>query len=139
VEQRVGKWNAERKGEEFVEKKKVTSKLNGIQTQTVRKAREKLLKDTDKVVPEDKLLPLLAEMFVEGKLVNAENSSEDGEPAGTTKVPAAYLTINACPSCLTTYVPVPGANMPVAAFEFLDRMRKGGGVVNLTSGVSVWG
>jgi hypothetical protein len=31
VEQRVGKWNVDQKGEEYVEKKKVTSRLNGIQ------------------------------------------------------------------------------------------------------------
>ena len=129
VESRAKKWNAKRLGKEYVEKKKVVSRLNGIEAQVVRKAREELLKSTDVFVPEDKLLPTLAKMVVEGKLGSADDDPEKKTAPAEASQP--YLTIAACPCCLTTYVPVPGANMPVAAFEFLDRMRKGGDVVNL--------
>jgi len=135
VEQRVGKWNAERQGKEYVEKKKVTSRLNGIEAQAVRQAREQLLKITDQFIPEDKLLPTMAALFVEGKLGSMPSDPGNAESAGkagkTPKSSEPYLSIAVCPCCLTTYVPVPGANMPVAAFEFLDRLRKGGDVVNL--------
>ena len=129
IESRVAKWNADRLGKEYVEKKKVTSSLNGLEAQAVRQAREQLLKATDQFIPETKLLPALATMLVEGKLGTAEDDSGKKLKASKTREP--YLAIAPCPCCLTTFVPVPGANMPVAAFEFLDRMRKGGDVVNL--------
>jgi HNH endonuclease len=129
VEQKVARWNAERRGEEFVQRKKVTSSLNGLEAQAVRAAREKLLKTTAEFIPESQLLPRMAALFVEGRLNTAEGGLLRAGRLGRGSEP--YLAIGLCAGCLATWVPVAGANMPVAAFEFLDRMRKGGEVTNL--------
>ncbi|MHC4858791.1 MAG: hypothetical protein ACYTDY_01720 [Planctomycetota bacterium] len=106
---------------------RVVSRLTPPEVQAVRMARESLMKELDRAVPEDKVLPELAETVLAG----------GPPPSGTAprRPPGPYLTINLCPRCMHTHVPVPGENLRVPVEDWFAALRDGAEVVDLLSEV----
>jgi hypothetical protein len=119
IERRVQRGTGEERTTE------VKSRLTPREVQAARGAREKLGKKLGKPVTAEKVLPMLATMFVEGEL------QDDGP---TPKKPGPYLSIQLCPSCLDTWVPVPKENAEVDLDEWLEALKSGADVVNLVGG-----
>jgi uncharacterized protein YifE (UPF0438 family) len=124
IEQRV----READGEE--REKEVRQKLSPKERQAARKAKEKLEKKLGKKVQQEKVLSGLATLFAEGGMDDAKSDPETPAP----KKPRPYLTIQLCPSCLDTWVPVPKENAKVDLEEWLEALKSGAEVIDLIGG-----
>jgi hypothetical protein len=106
----------------------VRSRLRPAEVQVVRKAREIVMKKLEKPVPDAELLPVMAELFVAGAAASGESP-----PAATVRSPTPYLTINLCPECTRTYVPVPGENLRVPVVDWFEALKAGAEVHDLVA------
>ena len=105
--------------------RKVVSRVTPAESQAVRKAREVLMKRLGEPVPEEKLLPRLAETVLAGGFFG-----EDGAPSAR---PGPYLAIHLCPQCTHTWVPSPGENLRVPLSEWIEALKNGATVTDFTS------
>ena len=119
------------------DRKKVVSRLTPAQVQTAREAREKAMKDLGKSVPEDQLLSVLSNLFVNsGGLFSTEETGPEpaNDPSGRSAAKAGpYLTINLCPQCTHAHVPTPGENLRVPVEEWFEALKNGAEVHDLLS------
>jgi len=101
---------------------KVVSELNPKERQAVRKAREVLQKETGKSIRPSKLFAEMAMEVAGGGLFNG----------GGPKKPGAFVSLQPCPICLDSFVPVPEGLLRVPAGEWLAAIKDGAEVLDLT-------
>ena len=102
------------------ETREVTSRVTPAEAQAVRQARECLMKLTDRPVPADKVLPLLAETALGRGLFEGGNGvSADAPPV------KPYLTIALDPFTFHTWVPTPEGDLDVPILDWVRALRDG--------------
>ena len=115
----------------------IPSQVTPEEKQIVRMAREKAMKEDDEPVSEGKLLTKLATKYLEGPLFGAvttadsETSDEDPKPMPRAKL-QPYCSVQICPCCLHTWVPVPRENLRVPFTDWIKALKNGAEVVDLT-------
>jgi len=109
---------------------RVNFELTAPERQAVRKAREVLQKRTGKSIRPGKLLGAMAKTIAEEGLF--DSGKENGNGNVSSKRPSAYVSFQPCPICLDTVVPVPEGLLRVPAKEWVEAIRNGAEVFDLT-------
>ena len=129
LEDKVAKEKAKREGREHEDEEVVVSKLVGDEVQAARATRDRIMKTTGKVVPERDLLPTLVKMFADGEF--PQPAADEGAKVKVSAKPKPYVSFQYCPSCLTTFTPVPGKMMQTSFEKMVEAVRNGSKVYNL--------
>lgn len=98
--------------------REVVSRVSPIEFQAIRQVREDLMKKTKKAVPEEKLLPLLAETVLAGGLIGQE-------AGGKARAVEPFATIAHCAFCGHTWVPTPEGDFEVPLRDWIEALRDG--------------
>ncbi len=111
------KYQARKAGKDYEPVVKVRSELSPQQAQTARKLREEITKTTGKPVKSEELFGKALDLMKDQKV------SGDGEVTEALHQP--HLSLQLCPSCLTSWVPVPGENLEVMVSQWIEALRDG--------------